>query len=95
MPRSRTRVRRRDGTSCSHYDDEPCARCIEDRQRPISFPAIQRFEPTVYEHLFEAGEPMYPISSRQQLLEECVRRGSTSHLLRDSGIFPDQPKRWF
>lgn len=91
----RIRVRRLNGPDCDHLSTTPCTQCAADLAKPIALPAYHAFPETIYEHLFAPGEVMYPISSREQLRQECDRRGVYSKALRDSMHFQHGPTKWF
>jgi len=90
----RVRTQWRDGHKCDHRQDEPCERCEAARARPIAAPLAVSFNETVYEHMFTIDEKMYPVSSREQLRQECLKRGMKSDYLENSLTFRGGADRW-
>ncbi len=84
----------RSNTGCDHWSDEPCERCDGWRERPIAMPAAQSFGEHVLEHMFHPWETPYPVTSREQLRQECEKREVYSHYLRDSMGWHSGPRRW-
>jgi hypothetical protein len=89
------RFRIRSNTGCDHWNTEACERCASDAERPLAIPYVQSFNERIYEHMYDPWETPRPISSREELRQECVKRGVFSHDLRDSMVFKSGPTKWF
>lgn len=89
-----SRYRVRSNTGCSHWSDEPCERCDAWRTAPVCAPATQTFTDITLEHMYDPWETPRPISSREELRQECIKRDVTSQYLRDSMLFRSGPTRW-
>jgi hypothetical protein len=87
-------VRIKSNTGCNHVMGDPCARCDAQMSGPICTPAIQSFPEAIYDNMYHPWETPKPISSREELRQECERRGVYSHSLRDSMHFKSGPTRW-
>lgn len=85
-------------STCNHMSDEPCTACDETRKRNIISlrpPAIHRFpEDFKNEHAFHPWELVVPVSSREELRQQCADRGVESHYLRDSSTWRSGRTRW-
>lgn len=90
----RVRTQWRDGTKCDHRSDEPCEKCDAARARPIAAPFAVSFGEQMFEHLFPIDEKVRPITSREELRQECVARGLQAQTLEDSMTFRGGPDRW-
>lgn len=83
-------------STCNHMSDEPCEVCDEHRRRVVIFaPSVQSF-PSDFknEHAFAVGEPVIPVSSREELRQQCDAKGVESHYLRDSTTWRSGKDRW-
>lgn len=90
----RVRTQWRDGHKCDHRSDEPCPRCDEAKTRPIAAPLTVSFGEMYYEHLFKIDEPVRPITSREELRRECIKRGVKSDYLENTCTFKGGADRW-
>jgi len=90
----RVRTQWADGYKCDHRKDEPCDHCDAARARPIAAPLAISFGEHVFEHMFTIDEPVRPFTSREELRQECIKRGVTSDYLANTTMFKSGPDRW-
>lgn len=85
-----------------HYCPKPCAQCAHDRFLARVFPpqriarstSVISFGEHVYDNIFHPWEKPFPISSPEQLRQECVARGVNSERLQNSMIWRSGETRW-
>lgn len=97
----------RTNTGCNHRASDPCTRCwyahhgrhghVQGAPHLIvraayvmpGFP-----EDTMFDNAFDPWDRGYPVSSREQLREMCIKQGVDSMYLKESSVWRSGPTRW-
>lgn len=87
-----------------HYQQQPCEQCGVNAflrrvgllaDTPRRYHSVQSFGEIVIDNMFAPWETPFPVTSREQLREECAKRGVYSQYLLDSVHWHAGGRKWF